>query len=80
MKYVEQIKIKRIYDNGDLHAEDYADAIKFKAKKRMFKAIKKLLMDLKIQWLNDTNTMIENMSWLAEINKTNMRDSFRDCS
>jgi hypothetical protein len=40
MKYVEQIKIKRIYDKGDMHAEDYADAIKFKAKKRMFKAIK----------------------------------------
>ena len=40
IKYVEQIKIKRIYDKGDLHADDYAEVIMFKAKKRMFKAIK----------------------------------------
>lgn len=24
MRYVEQIKIKRVYDKGDLHADDYA--------------------------------------------------------
>ena len=57
MKYVEQIKIKRIYDNGDLHAEDYADAIKFKAKKRMFKAIKKFYLNFHCAKINLKQTL-----------------------
>jgi len=57
MKYVEQIKIKRIYDKGDMHAEDYADAIKFKAKKRMFKAIKKFYLNFHSAKINLKQTL-----------------------
>ena len=40
-RYIAQIKIKRVYDKGDMHAEEYERAIKFKALKRMFRGIKK---------------------------------------